>query len=140
MWRRFATFFISFPAKKTASFFSYSSSWWWRRSTAKQQQKTFVFYEYSSGWDWRKSPLTSPSAAKRLSKRPILSLSLSFPPPPLLSLLVLLFIESCRKCMLESKGRFHQRSMYNFYARSSPKRKNSSQVVSIFLRFWDLRS
>jgi len=37
-------------------------------------------------------------------------------------------------------ARFHQCSTYSFYARSSPKRKNSSQVVIIFLRFWDLRT
>jgi len=40
--------------------------------------------------------------------------------------------------LTESRAQFHQRSTYIFYARGAQKRKKDSQVVSIFLRFWDL--
>ncbi len=30
--------------------------------------------------------------------------------------------------------------MYSFYSRGAQKRKKDSQVISIFLRFWDLRT
>jgi len=35
---------------------------------------------------------------------------------------------------------FHQHSTYSFCARRSQKHKKYSQVISVFLRFWDLQA